>query len=76
MTDRHAGGEQNLFNDFIYSQAERSDRDELWAFLSFIAMQEGGAMHGVKWMSLVSSRIRSNVTYTRTVDGRCFFSKC
>ena len=29
-------------------EVERVDGDELWACLSFIVMQEGGAMHGAK----------------------------
>jgi len=36
------------FDDFICSEVERIGRDELWACLSFIIVQEGGDMHGTK----------------------------
>ena len=44
----YAGRIQNAFSDFICSEAERIDSDELWACFSFIILQEGGAMHGTK----------------------------
>ena len=36
---------------------ERIDGDALWDYLSFIVMLEGGAMHGVKWMSVENGRM-------------------
>ena len=36
---------------------ERIDGYELWSCLSFIVMQEGGAMHGRKWMSVGNDRM-------------------
>ena len=36
---------------------ERIDGDALWDYLSFIVMLEGGAMHGVKWMSVENDRM-------------------
>jgi len=42
---RYAGTIQNVFCDFICSEVERIGRDELWACLSFIVVQEGGDMH-------------------------------
>ena len=53
----HAGSIQNVFNDFICLEVERIDGDELWICLSFIVMQEGGAMHGAKWMSVGNDRM-------------------
>ena len=53
----HAGSIQNVFNDFICSKVEKIDGDELWACLSFIIMQEGGIMHGAKWMSVGNDRM-------------------
>ena len=44
----HVGSIQNVFDDFICSEIERIDGDELWACLSFVVMLEGGAMHGAK----------------------------
>ena len=36
---------------------ERVDGDALWACLSFIIMLEGGAMNGIKWMSVGDDRM-------------------
>ena len=36
---------------------ERIDGDALWARLSFIVMQEGGAVNGAKWMSVGNDRM-------------------
>ena len=47
----HAGSRQNAFDDFICSEVERMD------CLSFVVMQEGGAMHGRKWMSVGNDRM-------------------
>ena len=47
----HAGSKQNVFDDFICLEVERMD------CLSFIVMQEGGAMHGRKWMSVGNDRM-------------------
>ena len=53
----YAGRIQNDFSDFICSEVEKIDGDELWACLSLIIMQEGGAMNGVKWMSVGNDRM-------------------
>ena len=36
---------------------QRIDRDQLWACLSFVVSQEGGAMHGAQWMSVGNDRM-------------------
>ena len=44
----HAGSIQNVFDDFVCSEVERIDGDELWVCLSFVVILEGGAMHGAE----------------------------
>ena len=52
MKERYDGRIQNVFSGFIRSEVERIDGCELLAFLSCIIIQEGGAMHRAKWISL------------------------
>ena len=70
----HAGIIQNVFNDFICSEVERIDGDELWTCLSFIVMQEGGAMHGAKWMSVGNDRMVEMFPYTLYIPIFCLVS--
>ena len=48
-----AGTMQNVVSDFICSEVERIDCELCF---SFMVVQEGGAMHGEKWMSVGNDR--------------------
>ena len=65
MKERYDGRLQNVFSDFICSEVERINGDELWACLSFIVMKEGGAMerNGCVWETIEWLRCFSSTLY-------------